>query len=478
MPDLFAGAARRLINPPPGIRTFGFSSREGLVQAIESDLSVTALVLSDGRAKVVIVATDTGWMDLAVMKGLRDRIGEAVGTPSSHVMVNLNHTHSSPAAPEWFPDEPGQLALLKRYQDDLCGWIADAAREAGERLIPARIGAGRGDCRIGVYRRETGPDGDLFLGEVPDHPVDPAVGVLRVDDLEGRPIATLFSYGCHPVTIGPRSLVASPDFPGAARILVEKAMGGLSLFLQGCGGDIMPRGGLSMDADCRDEKDRIGRVLGAEVVKTASEIRTHRKRGARRSMGSLSRISVWPWEPVTGESCTWLGASDETVPLRFIDLPPLAEAEAMREECHRAKERALAGGQAWEVLVNTRFAHWSDRLVEAVEKDVRTVDVVVQAIRVNDVVLAANSTEAFFETGLAVKAASPFAHTLALGYTNGCVCYLPREADFPPGGWDIRKRWYGVPDLLFQAYSLPTAIHPDSERRVVDRTLALIERLS
>ena len=158
------------------------------------------------------------------------------------------------------------------------------------------------------------------------------------------------------------------------------------------------------------------------------------------------------------------------MPLRFIDLPPLAEAEAMREECHRAKDRALAGGQAWEVLVNTRFAHWSDRLVEAVEHDVRTVDVVVQAVRVNDVVLAANSTEAFFETGLAVKAASPFAHTLALGYTNGCVCYLPREADFPPGGWDIRKRWYGVPDLLFQAYSLPTAIHPDSERRVVDRT--------
>ena len=189
-----------------------------------------------------------------------------------------------------------------------------------------------------------------------------------------------------------------------------------------------------MDADCRDEKDRIGRVLGAEVVKTASEICTHRKRGARRSMGSLSRISVWPWEPVTGESCTWLGAADETVPLRFIDLPPLAEAEAMREECHRAKDRALAGGQAWEVLVNTRFAHWSDRLVEAVEKDVRTVDVVVQAIRVNDVVLAANSTEAFFETGLAVKAASPFAHTLALGYTNGCVCYLPRKRTSRPAG--------------------------------------------
>ena len=219
MPDLYAGAARRVINPPLGIRTFGFSSREGLVQSIESDLTASALVLSDGRTKVVIVATDTGWMDLPVMNGLRERIAEAVGTASSHVMVNLNHTHSSPATPEWFPDEPGQVALQSRYQEDLCGWITEAAREADERKVAARIGAGRGDCRIGVYRRETDPDGEVFLGEVPGHPTDPSVGVLRVDDLEGRPIATLFSYGCHPVTVGPRSMVASPDFPGAARAL-------------------------------------------------------------------------------------------------------------------------------------------------------------------------------------------------------------------------------------------------------------------
>ncbi|MXY96453.1 MAG: hypothetical protein F4Z29_01600, partial [Gemmatimonadetes bacterium] len=64
MPDLYAGASRRVINPPMGVRTMGFSSREGLVQSIESDLTATALVLSDGKAKVVIVATDTGWMDL------------------------------------------------------------------------------------------------------------------------------------------------------------------------------------------------------------------------------------------------------------------------------------------------------------------------------------------------------------------------------------------------------------------------------
>ncbi len=478
MPGLYAGAARQLINPPPGTRTFGFSSREGLVQAIESDLSVTALSLSCGSDKVVIIATDTGWMDLPVMNRLRGRVAEAVGTVSSHVMINLNHTHSSPAMPEWFPDEPDQIALLARYQTDLCNRITEAAQAADAQRIPARIGAGRGECPIGVYRRETGPDGEVFLGEVPDHPIDTDVGVLRVDDLAGRSIATLFSYGCHPVTIGPRSLVASPDYPGAARSVIENAIGGLSLFLQACGGNIMPRGGLSMDADCRDEKNRTGYTLGAEVLKTAAAIRTHKKRGERQSMGSLSRISVWPWEPVTGASCVSLAAADETLSLRFMDLPPLSEARTMQAECHQAKDRVVSQrGTNWEMLVNKRFADWSDRLVEAIENERNTLEVVIQVIRINDFVLAANSTEAFYETGMTIKAASPFPHTQVLGYTNGCVCYLPRKEDLPPGGWDIHKRWYGIPDLLFQAYSLPTAIHPDSEQQVVDRTLALIQRL-
>ena len=71
---------------------------------------------------------------------------------------------------------------------------------------PARIGCGWGESTIGVYRREE-RDGRDVLGEVPDHPIDPSVGVIRVDDVEGEPIAVVFRYSCHPVTMGPRSAV-------------------------------------------------------------------------------------------------------------------------------------------------------------------------------------------------------------------------------------------------------------------------------
>ncbi len=111
------------------------------------------------------------------------------------------------------------------------------AAEANRQLQPCRIGADWGESDIGINRRETGPDGRDVLGEDPSAPVDRSVGVIRVDDLEGRAIAMLFSYGCHTVTMGPRSMVASPDFPGPARELVEHAFGGFQFGVTALGPD-------------------------------------------------------------------------------------------------------------------------------------------------------------------------------------------------------------------------------------------------
>jgi hypothetical protein len=132
-------------------------------------------------------------------------------------------------------------------------------------LEPARIAAGEGESRVGIQRRETGPDGYVFLGEVPDGPIDPAVGVLRVDRLDGSPIAVMGAYGCHTVVVGPRAQVASPDFPGPMRELVEDALGGTAVFLQGGGGDIMPCLGHGSWLTTRCGA-RIGMMLGGSVV--------------------------------------------------------------------------------------------------------------------------------------------------------------------------------------------------------------------
>ena len=277
---LCAGAARRAVNPPLGTRQTGFRLFGSPVQAIESDLTATALVLGDGSTKVVVIGIDLSivGIDLSLRsqrpaQEMRVRVADALDIPVSHVLLNTSHAHSGVALPDYMPDTAEQMTLKHRYRDSLIRGLVEAAVEADERLQPARIGCGWGESTIGVYRRET-RDGRDVLGEVPDHPVDTSVGVIRVDDLDGNAIAVVFRYSCHPVTMGPRSAVVSSDFPGVARRVVEHSIGGLALFLQGGGGNVNPRAGMGLELDCRDTKNRVGLELGGEVVKVAAGIRT------------------------------------------------------------------------------------------------------------------------------------------------------------------------------------------------------------
>ena len=316
-----------------------------------------------------------------------------------------------------------------------------------------------------------------MLGEVPDHPIDSSVGVIRVDDLDGDPIAVVFRYSCHPVTMGPRSAVVSSDFPGVARRVVETSVGGLALFLQGGGGNVNPRAGMGYEDDCRDLKERVGLELGGEVVKVAAGIRTATRAGARRPLGNVPNILFTPWEPVEGPMEVTIAAAEERVRLEYVDLPSAAEAEAILVDRQRIlRERQDGDAQEWEVRVAEKEEDWARLLVEATSRDDAHCDLFVQAIRIGEAVVAGMNAELFFESGLEIRSRSPFAHTFALGVTNGTIGYLPRAEDHPPGGWRIEER-YAVPDLIFQVHPHPVALHPGSERRAVEAALRLLERL-
>ena len=252
----------------------------------------------------------------------------------------------------------------------------------------------------------------------------------------------------------------------------------MALFLQGCGGNINPTFGIGYEVDCRDTKNRTGMILGGEALKVAASIRTHVRTGARKPLGNVPNILLTPWEPVTGDSCTYLGATEQVVPLEYIELPALAEAEAIRQRWQQTlEERRQRDAQEWEIRVAEKYAAWSRVLVEAVQHGHPTCDLEIQGIRINDIVITGMNTETFFETGLTIKAQSPFKDTFVLGYTNGLATYLPRAADYPVGGWKLDAS-YAVPDLIFQTWLLPVALHPNSEQRAIDGVMGVIKQLT
>jgi hypothetical protein len=149
----------------------------------------------------------------------------------------------------------------------------------------------------------------------------------------------------------------------------------------------------------------------------------------------------------------------------------------LRAERQRDLAEAEASGQERRIQIGKRFVGWADKLVKAVaDNEQQSSDFEVHALRVNDVSFVALSAEVFSQTTVELRRRSPFEHTMALGYTNGVLCYLPRADDYPAGGWRVDDR-YRIPDLVFQAYLLPTGLRQDSEKRAVSAAVGLLERL-
>jgi hypothetical protein len=475
---LLAGAAQRAINPrlgtgKPGLRLFGDP-----IQSIESDLMASVLVVGDGRTRLCVIAIDLCMVSVPESTQLRSAVALALGVPVANVMLNLSHNHSAPALPEfmWMTDLPDEAAMRERYQVELQRALVETALEAAGREQPARIGSDRGSSRIGVYRREF-RDGRDVLGEVPDHPIDDSVAVVRVDDLDGRPIAILFRYSAHPVVVGPRAVVASADYPGPARRVVEQSLGGVPIFLQGCGGNVNPAVGIGFEVDCTDTKERVGTQLGGEVVRVAAGIRTNRRAGARTTFGSVPNILVTPWEWVSGSPCERLAAGEDVVTLEFGELPPAELAQEIHDRWATVlAERTAGPAEDWELRVAKKYANWSRILVDAVEHGHPTCDLPIQALCINDVVLVGISAEVFFETGLEVQQLAGAPDALVLGYTNGVIGYLPRAEDLPEGGWQV-DRAYALPDLMPQAWQLPVALREDSAAVTARAAARLLERV-
>lgn len=478
MSDLRAGVHRADITPEIGISMGGYYARDGVSVAVERPLTATSLVLSNGSVTLAIIACDLLFIQSPVVDEIRKQIADAIGTDASCVLVNCSHTHCGPSPVGFTPGDERQNALHERYLERLKTLLISCAYFASQDLRPVRAGFGRGTANVGINRRELDADGKAVLGENPSGPIDKDVSVIRVDELDGKPFAILFAYGCHTVTMGPKYLGLTPDFPGRARELIENATGATSLFLQGAAGNINPVTGIGSAADDTDNMTRLGYMLGGEALKVAMGIRTHEKRGPRTLFASLSKNYIYPFEPVQ-DTPSELSAIEQPVKLPMLPLPSLEDARKILEIRTKAVTDAQQQGLPAHRLVPLyRFRDWARILYCAVENGNRemSIPLPLQAIRINDIAVVAAAGETLTELGISVKQKSPFEKTIFLGYSNGCIGYIPPAEAYPSHGWSPWET-YSIPDMLFQSYQLPMALSPECGQMVVDHSLHLLNRL-
>jgi hypothetical protein len=459
-PALRAAAAQTVITPPPGIAHAGWGAQtHQRAEGVDLDLVATVLVLSDGVTEAALVDVEFCVVGREVADPIRAAVAGLAAIPFEHVRLSYTHTHSGPMlGPSWMTE--GE-ELIPAYVASLPGRIAGAAWEARRRLVPVRAAAGRGSSDIVVNRRLRLDGGRVVVGHNHAGFADREVQVVRLDGPDGRPVATLLHFGCHPTIMGPPNRLVTPDYPGVARRVVEAATGAPCLFLQGAAGNVHARVDFVGDPAVYR---RLGAILGHEAARVALSIETRPTRERlERIVESGAPLAIYADEPA-GEPDGTLRVLARPVRLGLRAYPPPEEADA---EARRHGERlaSLRGRVSEEELraavgVARRARMAADKAQQYAGR--REVEAELHGIRLGPVGLVGFPGEPFSEIGARIKAASPLPHALFSGYTNDYLGYLPTTAAYAEGGYEVDT----------------SPFLPGSDDRVVEAALALLGELA
>lgn len=267
---LLAGTAKVNITP-------------GSDEPLHDSIYARSLVLDVNGRRIAFVS-----VDLAVFTSERvEKVCKEKYRISSLLLCS-SHNHSEP--------QKGGRSFQKGnpytsfYEDQ----VIRAVDMAVNSMFPARISAGhRGFPQLGFNRLMIRDDGhareswfsdDHYTSENPERipfgPVDPEVGVIRIEDMQGQPRAIMMNYAMH-ADIVCFNYAISADYPGAACRKVEEAFGGKvnCLFVQGAGGNIESLQISSRRTGPNDPfqtdyapMERTGELLAYEVVKLSKTL--------------------------------------------------------------------------------------------------------------------------------------------------------------------------------------------------------------
>ncbi len=410
-----AGAAMVDITPEPGLAMSGYVARTEPAAGAHDPLTVRAVVVDD----TALVVCDV----LGVHEDMSARIRALCALPADNVIVAALHTHGAPVSMPGRGGREASPAFLQQIEDACVTAIARAREQA--RPCRLLLGAGRSPAIAKNRRHEGGP-------------VDESLPVAKLVAEDGAVVAVLVSYACHPVVLAADNLLYTADFPHYVRLgLEERDPGSVAVFMTGAAGDA-----------------NTGHSAHASVSLAANP---------KRSFAEAERIGRQIAECASGAPLADMGSGvsvrSDIVSLgheRREMLPPNALAEKWRQDLSSAEPAQAALLAQWilwtETIAPLEPVPWSAR---------------VSVLEWGAMRLTALPGEIFAETAHAVRALSdPAQPSFVLGYADGNPGYIPPEAEFAHGGYEV--------DEAHRYYGFPATFAPDS----VPRLLSAVDRLT
>ena len=417
-----------------------------------------ALVLKHGETTLVLVAVDAvaigeiGPIKNDYLPTVRNRLEKELHIPPNNLLVNASHCHG----------------LVCR---DVADRTIQAITQASKNLVPVTVGVGSGhEDRISENRRlklKSGREADVRHAYAlpPDEevaevgPIDPQIGLIRFSGEDGRTVAVLYNFACHPI-MGVPGAANTADITGFSSRVIEDNLnegkdgpGPIALFLQGCGGDINPVDYKAVDHPRHAEP--LGNTLGLSTLKGLRTIEAKPDPRLTVLSETLTLPRADQEERIAAQEAELrqLLQSLKGTSLNLKTFLPLAVKYNLAEEfpsyaSHRYLHDATLGRSDFAKLdeenrrnlqaylqniltmekltrVQTNLALLRKHQASLIASGKRTIDVEVMAVRIGEAVLVTFPGELTVRIGLGIKKTSPHPRTFVAGYTNGYIYYAP-----------------------------------------------------
>ena len=223
---------------------------------VHDSIRAKAIVFSDGEKKYALVTLDVLGLPPNVKPQLLHTLGDESWT-ADNVMLLPSHSHASLDMTALNDQNILNSPQIGIFQPELLDFVIDklaqVIKKASTNLQPVFVGAASAtvDGMNRNRRRDAAVDRELAL--------------LRVDRLDGSPLAVLVNWTAHPTFLDEKDMLVSAGWPGALQQSLEKQIGAgiIAMYFNGAQGDQAP---ISQGGDDHYQRAEIyGRRL-AELV--------------------------------------------------------------------------------------------------------------------------------------------------------------------------------------------------------------------
>ncbi len=231
--DFLAGAATRTINPEKDSLYLAGGKANRLFIDVHDNLYVKAVVLSNSNNNLTILTFDCIGLLYPQLQEIRAKIKmELPSINAEHIVMSSTHTHAGPDVVGIWGKDLAHSGVNDKHMQLIVNRAVEAIKEATEAKKPVSISYGTGSF---------GEDWVKNISEPSE--LDRSVSIIKFSDPNGKNIAMLTNFACHPTIMDDASTAASSDYVWGYYKYLDSAQGGVNMFLQGAiGGWIQPEG--------------------------------------------------------------------------------------------------------------------------------------------------------------------------------------------------------------------------------------------